>query len=681
MLPAMTTPYVIIVSRNSRSHLPACLSSVARFLPAAPVTVVDNASTDGTLDVAGRAEVIRLPRNVGYARAANLGAARAPDGPLLFLNPDAELLDEVGPALDLLSAPGVGAVTLSLISRGGGPQRGTRRRFHSVARVIAEQAGLRALGTSPRRLAAPDWVPGAALLIRRAAWRQVGAFDEGFPFYGEDADWCLRARRLGWRVAVAEDVRARHVERASVGELAAPGVAFAHRATLGLLRKHGPAGSLPAAWLAMVLGSALRSALAAAAAPFRPGAASRARDYAAATLHLLGFRGLPGFPPDDPTARSARIWMVDPLGRGGITQYTHLLLEAMDELGARPALFTSTRFEFAAEAGYPFVTAFAFPRVDTATRRRRSLPARTVAYARGLGSIARDARSHRPEVVHLQGTLVPWLERRFARRLRRQGTRVAVTLHTTFEHRGGALDALVAEADAAFALTQESVDRAGAGGVRLVGHGPYDRMPRDPGLGPAEARRALGVAPHAEVVLFFGQVRAYKGFADLVEAFAEVAAHRTAAELHVLARPHGPIEGHLTRLQRLGLSGRTRVRLGFFPLEELITSVRAADVVALPDRQADQSGAVVLALGQGVPVVATRVGAIPEVVRDGESGLLVEPGDRAALTERLERVLGDPDLRDRLRGGARAASDRLPRWTDVAEQTLAAYGRLATPAP
>jgi glycosyltransferase involved in cell wall biosynthesis len=224
-----------------------------------------------------------------------------------------------------------------------------------------------------------------------------------------------------------------------------------------------------------------------------------------------------------------------------------------------------------------------------------------------------------------------------------------------------------------FAHTGASAERAGGTNVRMAGHGPYDRLPRDAGLDRDGARVALGIPAEAEVVLFFGQVRPYKGLDDLVEAFAEVAARRRDALLFVQARPHGPFDRYTARIEELGLAGRVTVRLGFFPLEEVIAAVRAADVVALPYREADQSGAAVLALGQGTPVVAGRVGGIPEIVPDGEAGYLVEPGDRAGLAGRIVEILEDDALRARLAKGARAASDRLPRWEDLAREALAAY--------
>jgi glycosyltransferase involved in cell wall biosynthesis len=87
--------------------------------------------------------------------------------------------------------------------------------------------------------------------------------------------------------------------------------------------------------------------------------------------------------------------------------------------------------------------------------------------------------------------------------------------------------------------------------------------------------------------------------------------------------------------------------------------------------------AVLEAMASGTPVIASRIGGVPEIVRDGETGFLVPPGDVPALGERLHQVLGDQALARRL--GANAREDVLDRWTwaRVAERCLAAYALTA----
>jgi glycosyltransferase involved in cell wall biosynthesis len=87
-----------------------------------------------------------------------------------------------------------------------------------------------------------------------------------------------------------------------------------------------------------------------------------------------------------------------------------------------------------------------------------------------------------------------------------------------------------------------------------------------------------------------------------------------------------------------------------------------------------------LSLSLGVPVVATRVGAFPEVITDGETGMLVEPGDRAALAAAITRALGDPHLRARMAEGGRRIARDTYSWPAIAGRTAVLFTALAAPA-
>ena len=127
------------------------------------------------------------------------------------------------------------------------------------------------------------------------------------------------------------------------------------------------------------------------------------------------------------------------------------------------------------------------------------------------------------------------------------------------------------------------------------------------------------------------------------------------------------------------LAAATRVgaihRFGYVPFSSVTTYFAAADVLVLPYRHISQSGVLFPALSQGLPVVATRVGALPEVLCDGESGLLVPSESPEALSQALVRLFGDADLRRRLAAGSRAVAAR-HTWPSIAEQTESAFAGL-----
>jgi glycosyltransferase involved in cell wall biosynthesis len=122
--------------------------------------------------------------------------------------------------------------------------------------------------------------------------------------------------------------------------------------------------------------------------------------------------------------------------------------------------------------------------------------------------------------------------------------------------------------------------------------------------------------------------------------------------------------------------------LGFVPHEELGELYDRAALVVCPSYREGLPLCVLEAMAHGKPVVASAVGGIPELVEDGVTGLLVEPGDVAGLRAAIERLLADPALRRRLGRGARARVAERCSWDRVTAATVAAYeGRAQTTMP
>lgn len=178
---------------------------------------------------------------------------------------------------------------------------------------------------------------------------------------------------------------------------------------------------------------------------------------------------------------------------------------------------------------------------------------------------------------------------------------------------------------------------------QLLGHVPicYVPFPRYEGWAEsipsrAQARQALELAEGEPVLLFFGLVRPYKGLADLLYALAQV---RQVLPVHLLVA--GEFWENITVYQQLvnvlGLSSAVRFYNRYISDEEVPFFFAAADVVVLPYRQASQSAAAALAQALRRPVIATRVGGLPEMIVDGQTGLLVPPGDPQALADAILR--------------------------------------------
>jgi glycosyltransferase involved in cell wall biosynthesis len=126
----------------------------------------------------------------------------------------------------------------------------------------------------------------------------------------------------------------------------------------------------------------------------------------------------------------------------------------------------------------------------------------------------------------------------------------------------------------------------------------------------------------------------------------------------------------------LGLGARVSFR-GECPAEAVRQAYDSADLFVLPAWYEGYGMAVAEAIAHGLPVVATAVGAVPQLVGD-DAGLLVPPGDAAALQAALRRILADIALRERLAAGAARRATQLPRWQDAGARLAALLGRVAT---
>jgi glycosyltransferase involved in cell wall biosynthesis len=163
----------------------------------------------------------------------------------------------------------------------------------------------------------------------------------------------------------------------------------------------------------------------------------------------------------------------------------------------------------------------------------------------------------------------------------------------------------------------------------------------------AELRSELGI--DGPLVAFAGRLGPQKSVATALDAVA-----RTPAVTLVVAGDGPERDALERRAQDLGLDGRTRF-LGSLERDGVLRLFRAADASLLSSSWENLPHTVVESLAVGTPVIATAVGGVPEVVRDGENGLLVPPRDPAALAGALGRFLADDALRERLAHGAAAS--------------------------
>ena len=218
----------VVVAYSSAGDLPACLDSItADAPPDAGIIVVDNASPDDSAAVANShpaaPKVVRSETNLGFGGGCNLGASNSEADAVFFVNPDARLAAGVSAALVAefeanaragAAAPRVVDPTGESRAASAGAEPGLRStvgHYLLLGRVPLLRTLFRPLHLArPERRASPDWVSGAAMLVRREAFVAVGGFDERIFMYMEDVDLCRRLRASGWTVEYLPDVRVEH---------------------------------------------------------------------------------------------------------------------------------------------------------------------------------------------------------------------------------------------------------------------------------------------------------------------------------------------------------------------------------------------------------------------------------------------------------------------------------------
>lgn len=203
---------------------------------------------------------------------------------------------------------------------------------------------------------------------------------------------------------------------------------------------------------------------------------------------------------------------------------------------------------------------------------------------------------------------------------------------------------------------------------------------------PDQARAELGrrVGRDLKSAFVIGTVaNAYpsKALPSLIETFSSAFGNKVAepgtrasqAPPHLIIIGDGP---EMSKVERARETSAAKVRVHLLgAIDDAAKLMPGFDLFVLASLKEGMPWAILEALAAGLPIVATRVGAITEMIEDGAAGLLVEPGDRTALSEALRRLHGDPDLRRKLKEGA-VRSAGLRTSFAMINETLGLYRQL-----
>lgn len=195
------------------------------------------------------------------------------------------------------------------------------------------------------------------------------------------------------------------------------------------------------------------------------------------------------------------------------------------------------------------------------------------------------------------------------------------------------------------------------------------------------ARKQLQIPADAKTILFFGNIKPYKGVDLLLDAYRVLMETSNSYHLLIAGRPDN-CEAYWKQIQSMAdmgvQRGRIQIQAGFIPDEEVERYFKAADVLVLPYRHIYQSGVLFLAHSFGLPVVATRVGSLAEEIVEGENGLVCDPDNPEGLANCLQEYFESSlfhNLADLRSAIARDAGLR-HSWEIVGERTVSVYSHL-----
>ncbi len=264
---------------------------------------------------------------------------------------------------------------------------------------------------------------------------------------------------------------------------------------------------------------------------------------------------------------------------------------------------------------------------------------------------------------------------------RMRGMKTVVTLHNVFSHErnciADALDDLIIGLADRLIVHGESGKKKlselkGVDGRRisvippgLLRPGGGKRMSKK------DARKRLGLGSGERIVLFFGNIRDYKGLDVLLKAFGSVAKEVGGARLMIAGQPWEEWHKYRKIIDEEGLGDKIVKRLGFVKESEIERYFAASDLVVLPYKRFDsQSGVGGMALHFGRPVAVTRVGSLPDLAEDDK--LVAEPEDSEGLAKVIVGVLMDKKLLKKSERDSARAAKRFA-WDNTADETIKAY--------
>src|SRR5438874_12560555 len=216
--------------------------------------------------------------------------------------------------------------------------------------------------------------------------------------------------------------------------------------------------------------------------------------------------------------------------------------------------------------------------------------------------------------------------------------------------------------------------------VSVIPFGINNTVPNT-SLSSAEAKRQLGIGNNDKVLLFFGNIAAYKGLEYLIAAFSELLTKNRNYRLLVVGKPKGP-ESYWNQIRRAtessGVGDRIIAKIEYVPDQETELYFKAADVLILTYAHVFLSGVLFLGYSFGLPAIAADVASLRQEIIEGETGFVFKPRDSSDLARKIHSYFNSELFRnlESRRAEIKAYANERYSWDKVVAVTTSVYSRL-----
>ena len=369
---------------------------------------------------------------------------------------------------------------------------------------------------------------------------------------------------------------------------------------------------------------------------------------------------------------------IDVSGKGGITHHIVMMCKAVSRQSIRVSLLTTRTCEM--DLGN---VRFHHEKRLFAHHAEKSDFAKGILYAVSMCSAFLYILKGKPHVVHWHELKIYALEYVLVKWMKRSNIKTVCSVHDVIHQDRPNftkyLKKLYLEFDALIAHTEDSknilLERFGipSDRIQVIPVGEYSEIASEKAPVKTDARKMLGVNVQSKVLLFFGYIRKYKGLDLLLKAMPEVLKKEPDTVLIIAGECKEDFKKYEQLMYKCNISHAIVSQIQYIPLEHLPRYFSASDAVVMPYRSIYQSGIVHLAFAFRKPVIATKVGGLPDVVQEGKNGFLVQKNDVKALSETILRALSDIPLLERMGEYAFCESKKRLSWNGIAEKVACLY--------